>query len=240
VKAKYPIFLLVAGVTLVACSESGPQPATYLSLMEQERDVDPYPTRMVATDRWLRIDDGEGSRSYLLYDRRERVIYSINAVDSRILVMQPMPADLASPVKLTHTIERTKDEAPAIAGKAVIHYRLLTNGTLCYDIFTVEGLVPQAHKALMEFNQTLALEQALTVATTPKEYQTPCGLANTVYAATRHLEHGFPVRWQDMNGKSSQLVDFRTGMAAPELFELPDSFRRVTMAELRASHQPSN
>ena len=225
--------LIFSGAGLVGCTDSGPQPATYLSLMEQERDVDPYPTRMIATDRWLRIDDGEGSRSYILFDRKQHVIYSVNSADARIIVIQPESTQSVSPMKLTNTVERGKDDAPAIAGKPVAHYRLLTNGKVCYDVFAVDGLVPQAHSALLEFSRTLALQQAATVATTPKEFQTPCGLANTVFAATRHLEHGFPVRWQDMNGKTSQLTDFQMGTAAPELFELPASYSRVSMAELR-------
>jgi len=225
---------LLAGA-LAGCSESGPQSATYLTLMEQERGVDPYRTRMVATDRWLRIDDGEGSRNFLLYDRREHAIYSVNAVDARIIVMHPVATEAASPVKLEHTTERGNEEAPSIDGKKVVHYRLLTNGKLCYDVFAAEGLVPQARQALIEFGRTLALEQAPTIEFTPKEFQTPCTLANTVFAPTRHLDHGFPVRWQDMNGRTSQLIDFHTGMAAPELFTLPSSYRRVTMQELRAA-----
>jgi len=226
--------VLVGGL-LAACSESGPQPATYLSLVEQERGVEPYATRMIATDRWLRIDDGEASRSFLLYDRRDHVIYSVNAVDARIIVMQPARAQASPPIKLENTVVREKDDVPPIDGRPVIHYRLLTNGKVCYDVFAAEGLVPQAHRALTELSQTLALEQIPTLAYTPKEFQTPCGLANTVFAPTRHLDQGFPVRWQDMNGKTSQLVDYRTGTAAPALFELPPSYERISMAEMRSA-----
>ncbi len=228
-------FLLVVVAGLAGCSGGeGAQSATVLHLVEQERGTDPYRTRMIATDSFLRIDDGEGSRSFILFDRKAKTIYSVNALDSRILVIHSRAIDVASPIVLRHKVEKDDVTMPDIAGKKPVHYRLLTNDKVCYDLFAANGLLPKANQALREFYETLAYEQAVTLTWTPKEMMTPCGLANNIFLPTRHLVYGFPVRLEDMNGRTSQLVDFHTDFKPrPELFELPASYHRTTMEELR-------
>lgn len=64
---------------------------------------------------------------------------------------------------------------------------------------------------MREFYETLAREQALSLAFIPEEFQSPCELANNVFAPARHLAHGFPIRYVDMNGRTRELADYKIG-----------------------------
>ena len=229
------LLTVVVVLSLLACHES-PRPivATALYFVEQEPGEEAYRTRMLITPGHLRIDDGRPDGDYTLYARRDRTIYSVTAGDKMVLTIKPEPGKPPSPVRLEHRALREKDEAPPVGGKAVVRWRLQTNGTTCYDIHAAEGLLPQAVVALREFIETLSWDQARSLAYTPKEMLTPCHLANNVFAAARYLDHGMPVRRADMTGRVSELVDYQEGFEAdPLLFTLPESFRRVDIKELR-------
>ncbi len=232
------VFLLLAVVvvSVAACSREprAGVPATVLYFVEREPGVDPYRTRMIVTEDYLRIDDGTAHGDFLLYDRRSRVISSVVPADSRILIISPRPVALDPPQKFRHEIERDPSPFPAIGGHPVTHYRLLTNGQLCYDLFAAEGLLPEATQALSEYRRTLAGEQATVVPFMPAELSSVCDLANNVFLPARHLAHGLPIRYTDTSGRTSELVDYKTGFEVdPALFELPASYRRITIEELR-------
>ena len=128
----------------------------------------------------------------------------------------------------------------AIGGRSVVHYSLLTNGRLCYDLYAADGLLPDAVAALREYREALAGEQRSAIGFTPNAAKTPCDLANHVYAPARHLTYGFPVRLVEPDPRDpkrrriTELTDYRTDVEmAPALFQLPESFRRMTLRELQ-------
>lgn len=208
--------------------------ATVVELVEQESGVEPYRTRMITTASHLRIDDGVDTASFLLFDRAERTIYSVTAIDSRVLVIHPRASTVAAPYVLEHRAERDRAVLPQIDGREVVHYSLFTNGKRCYELYAADGLLPDVVQAVREYRAVLASRQAESLAVMPKELRTPCELANNIFSPTRHLEHGFPVRLQDMNGKLSELVDYRTRERIdPALFRLPEGYQRTTLEELR-------
>lgn len=223
-------------LALTACQETAPTvPATVLQFTEQEAGVEPYRTRMLITPGHLRIDDGtdEGG-DYTLYSRKDRIIYSVTPGDKMVLKIQPARMAVSPPRALKHTTVELKGEAPAVGGVPVRHWRLQTNGETCYVLYAAEGLLPEAVAALREFIETLSWDQARSLTYTPQELQTPCHLANNVFAATRYLDHGLPVRRSDMTGRVSELVDFAEGYAAATtLFSTPAAYRQADIKELR-------
>lgn len=229
----FTLALLVAGLT--ACGGT-PRTivATSLNFIEQERGTGPYRTRILVTSEFVRIDDGVDNNEFILFDRLAQILYSVNPMDARILVMQPGHPDAKSPVRLEHQVKRQDDKPPHVGGRPVKHYVLMTNGAVCYDLYAVEALLPDALQAMREFHETLAREQALSPAFTPDEFQSPCELANNVFAPARQLAHGFPIRYVDMNGRTRELADYRVGAeVSAALFELPASYRRMTLQEIR-------
>jgi hypothetical protein len=221
------------GVMLASCSEK-PVEATVLYQVEQEPGGEPYRTRLVVTAKFLRLDEDNEGNDFLLFDRAQKTIYSVSREGKRVLIIKSGAEPVKAPANLAHKVETDAATFPAVAGKKITHYRLLTNGRQCYDLHAAEGLLPEVVAALREYYLTLAEQQALTLTVMPKEMQTPCDLANNVYLPTRHLEHGLPIRLTDMNGKTSELMDFRTDFKAGErLFTLPVDYRWMSINELR-------
>ncbi len=238
IKMKRVIFYFFTALVFtstVSCTENTAQDmATAIYFVEQEKGTDPYKVRMIVTKKFLRVDDGIDDGDFLLYDRKDKTIYSTAGVNRRILVIKPKAVDVSSPIKLEHQVEKDKTKLPDVGGKKVVHYRLFTNKTLCYELTVAEGLLPEGLKALREYRETLAGEQAKSLAWTPQELQTPCGLANNIFSPARHLLHGFPIRISEMTGRTRNMVDYKTEFQAdPALFELPASYTRMNIDDLR-------
>ena len=218
---------------LVSCSDPT-TPAAVLYFVEREPGVEPYRTRMIVTAGFLRMDEGQDSQDFLLFDRADGSIYNVSSAEKQVLVIRPRPVELKSPAKFTHRVVTDAAAFPAIEGRKVTHYELLTNEKRCYDLYAAEGLLPGAVVALREYRLILAGQQALTAAVTPPEMQSPCDLANNVFLPVRHLEHGFPVRLADMTGRTMELVDYKTDFrATADMLKLPAEYKRLTLENLR-------
>src|SRR5216684_2588840 len=154
---------------LTACAPTLPVIALFFS--EKEQGGEPFQTRMLITPRYLRIDEGNDTGDYILFDRTHSAIYSVNYLDKTILIISPSKIDLAPPKVFKHEVRVDKDSYPDVGGKKVIHYQLLTNRTRCYDVFAAQGLLPEASQALREYHQALAGEQAAIMKNMPIEMQ---------------------------------------------------------------------
>ncbi|MBI3571821.1 MAG: hypothetical protein HY082_12105 [Gammaproteobacteria bacterium] len=205
-----------------------------LYFVEREPGGEPYRTRMIVTAGFLRMDGGQDSRDFLLFDRADGSIYSVSSADKQVLVIRPRPVELKPPAKFAHRVVTDTAAYPAVGGRKVTHYELLTNEKRCYDLYAAEGLLPGAMVALREYRLILAGQQALTAAVTPPEMQSPCDLANNVFLPVRYLEHGFPVRLADMTGRTMELVDYKTDFrATADMLKLPEGYSRRSIEELR-------
>lgn len=234
-KNTWPILLMLAtALALSACTPTGD--ATIIYFDEQEGSGEPYRTRTIVTPAYVRLDDDDDKSDFVLYDRKQRVIYSTNSLDKRTLVIKWKDHGLSLPKKFKNRDEKLKETVPSISGSEVSHYRLYTNDSMCYDIYAAEGLLPEVVEALDEFQQTLATEHAAFLQVASLQATSPCDQVNNVYRPARYLKYGFPVHARDYLGRSRQLADFKTGQAvSPELFELPTEYRQFTTEEIRAS-----
>jgi len=206
----------------------------FLVFNETEPNGLPYPVRMLVTDQFLRIEDGDGKSGYILFDRAARKIYSVNNEARVTLVLEARPIQLAAPKKFEHRDVRDAEKYPDVAGKTVVHHRLMTNGENCFEVYAAADLLPQAVAALREYHETLASEQAVLQDSVPAEFQSVCDLADYVFLPARHLAYGFPVRQVNRAGVIRQLTDFKTGVPIEaKLLELPKDYEQVAPAELR-------
>jgi hypothetical protein len=218
---------------LISCSDPT-TPAAVLYFVEHEPGGEPYRTRMIVTAGFLRMDEGQDSQDFLLFDRADGSIYSVSSAEKQVLVIRPRPVELKPPAKFIHRVVTDAAAFPAIEGRKVTHYELLTNEKRCYDLHAAEGLLPGAIVALREYRLILAGQQALSASMTPTEMQAPCDLANNVFLPVRHLEHGFPVRLADMTGRTMELVDYKTDFrATADMLKLPAEYKRLMLEELR-------
>lgn len=225
------VFTVVGG-----CSPDANTNASMLYFVEQEQGMDAYRTRMVINKDYLRIDEGGDNGDFILFHRREQTIYSISSADKRTLVVGSQEVALKPPQKFRHRVDKDERSYPSVGGSKVYHYRLYTNGQLCYDLYAAEGLLPDALQILSEYHRVLASEQTQVYELMPTEMQSGCDAANHVFLPARHLQHGFPIRQMDMSGRSRELMDYEINVSvSPRLFALPEGYQLMRMEEMRTT-----
>jgi hypothetical protein len=222
------VAVLLAGLSAPALGHAG----ALLWFVESEAGVAPYRTRIIVNDRYLRQDYGPDDPGFLLLDRREGVVYSVDGEQGSVLTIPSRPVEEAPPYDLDLAeASRVDEDAPAILGKRPTVVRYQAQGQPCYTTMSVPGLLAEPLAALRELAQVLAGQRAATLHNTPDAYWDACSLARHVFAPDRHLRHGFPVMEWDEAGYRRELIDFATDYAPdPGLFVVPTEYRRMGFA----------
>ncbi|MCW8929181.1 MAG: hypothetical protein OQL19_02955 [Gammaproteobacteria bacterium] len=211
--------------------------ATIVQFSESEQGTGSRPVTMIVTDQFMRIDDSieaDGSsqeNGFVLFDRKEKVIYSVSAEEQQIVTVKFVPVTVPSPIelKLDWVTLETDKNAPLIGGKKTQQHQLFVNEKLCYYLVSVPELMPDVVAAIGDFNQVLAGQQAETLRFIPADLHDGCDLAKHTFYPKKHLSHGFPLMIQamDESGKdnvkySRDLVNFKQQMVSTDLFVLPN------------------
>jgi hypothetical protein len=229
---KHALFFLLATLTLSACTEKS-LPTIFLSFSESSPDGE-YPVRMLVSDKFLRIEDGDTHDGFILYDRAAHTIYSVSHAAKSTLVLHARPVTLSAPQQFEHKVEREKETLPPVDGKTVTHYRLFTNRERCFDVYAADGLLPEAVAALREYHESLAGEQAVMQTNFPTGMQSVCDLADQVFVPARYLVQGFPVRQVNRTGITRQLISYKRDVPVEKgIFDLPKDYKLITPGELR-------
>lgn len=213
--------------------------ATIVQFSEFEQGVGKSSVTMTITDNYLRIDDKSQSANtddedmgFILYNRREKVIYSVSSEEQQIIKISLVPVSIPSPMALKLHSEEIKmtGKPPMVDGKIPRNYHLLVNDKLCFNMVSVAGLMPDVVKVMGAFNQVLAGQQAETLRYIPADLQEGCDLARHTFHPQNHLKNGFPMIMQtiDESGKlenvkrSRSLLNFKQKKVSATLFNLPD------------------
>jgi hypothetical protein len=209
--------------------------STLIWFQERESGTDYYRVRMIMNDHFLRIDDGEQSNGFVLFDRDQKTIYSVDHENRSVLVLSDKLINLDKPKLFRLTEEEVNSEdSPLIGGSKIKIHRLYTNKQLCFEVASAADLLPDAVGVLREFHRALAAEQAAAMQYMPKDLASDCDLSEMVFVPDRYLNFGFPVRQRDYNGKLRELEEFDSNYRAdPRLFELPIGYRHVMTEGLR-------
>ncbi|MDX2504874.1 MAG: hypothetical protein QNL62_10410 [Gammaproteobacteria bacterium] len=238
-----PVLVVLLVSISASASEGGANkktiPATIIHFSEYEQGTEHTPVSMMVTSDFLRIDDniddsGKG-KGFILFNRKEKMIYSVNAEDQQIIKISSKPVTIKPPMELKlHTVEMARDKkAPLIAGRQTQHHQFFVNDKLCYDLLSVPGLMPDVVTALKNFNQVLAGQQAEKLNYIPADVHDACDLAKHTFYPQRYLEKGFPLLEQEMAQAGQQnataeeikysrtLVNYKQQEVLPELFVLP-------------------
>lgn len=218
---------------LTACQQ---KPQSFLiEFVENEQGVDPYKTRIISTPDFLRMDDGEGAKDFVIFNRKELKIYSVNAEMKTVMVVEKKHFELKPPMELKHSVNKigTMKNAPKIKGKDPQHFQYLTNGKICVEVVSIEGLMEDALKGMRDFQAVLASDSATTFGTLPADLHEPCEISLSTFAPTRHLQNGFPIQeWKP--GYSRALLDFKESYQAnPALFKVPKDFFIYKLQDFR-------
>jgi hypothetical protein len=187
--------------------------------------------RMLATPDYLRLDMGEGDPGFVLFDRRERVIYSVDPGERNILEIDPPPLSREIPPDLSIELRNPPlMEVPAVAGVTPVHWQLLANGDICREAILAPGLMPQVVTAYRDYLLLLAAQQAVSLPAVPEEFRGPCDSVLNVYAPDALWAKGLPLRLWDGRGYQEVLTDFGSGRRVPaERFALPEGYEHQPM-----------
>lgn len=221
------------GFLWLMCGVAWAQDATMVMYQVMEEGFEPYSSRLIVTPRHLRMDDGDADSSFVLFDRRQNIIYSVTHTDRTVLEIHARPVDIEAPIPLsrTHTRVVTDEPLPAIAGNTPQHYRLSVNGELCYEVVAVDGLMPDVVAALKAFRSVLAGENARILTDVPADMQDPCDLALNTYAPHWSLQFGLPIQEYDTQGKGQLLLDYSSEYPAEAgLFKLPKGYQHFSLS----------
>lgn len=236
---KYLKWLVVslAIVFIAGCSKKEPVNYAYkIMFVEQEKFVEPYPTRIIVTPEFVRFDSGDSTEDFILFDRIQSLVHSVVVEDETVMTVHKKDSKVESPIKLKFTekdLGEMKD-APKVDGQHPRHYQLLVNGEVCTNLITVNNLMPGAVAALREFSILIASDSKSTLSNIPADMHNACDLAQDTFAPARQLMFGFPVQTMGHKEYARTLVDFDENYKVDkELFVLPADYKRYTVQELR-------
>jgi len=215
---------------------SDKQTSVMIDFVEHEKYVKPYPTRLIVTNKFMRFDDGEGSTSFILFNRDTNTIYSVNDDDRTVMSLKSQNIELEPPMELNleeHNLG-TLDDAPSIQGMEPLHYQFSANDEICYDVVAVKGLMPDVVDAMQAFTAVLADDSKVTFNNIPADLHNACEMSMSTFAAGRHLKHGFPIQEWSVNGDGRTLVNYDENYEPdPALFELPEDYRQFSIQDIR-------
>lgn len=197
-----------------------------LWFMEQEAGGEPYRVRYLITEGYLRSDEGSDDGDFLLFDREQQQVYNVIPDNQSIVQIDGKGARPAVPETLSLQVTAAADEkAPKLDGKTPVLVELRADKQLCYSAVVVPAFYEPARLAFVELAQALALQQTRTIDSTPSEFQTPCFLANFLYASDFHLQRGLPLLEWSPAGERRELVHYEAGVSLSDsLFRLPSGF----------------
>lgn len=220
---------------LLSCDKN--QHGSYQILfVEKEEGVEPYQTRMIITENFVRVDDGKDSKDYVLFNRRKKIVYSVNSDEKTVMAVHDKKITITPPIKLVHSVENMQalKSAPEIEGLKARHYQLKTNNEICYDVVAVENLMPEVVNALIEFHSHMAADSAVTFNNIPADLHDACEMSMHTFAATRHLQMGFPIKEWGKGNYLRSLMDYQADYKVDEkLFKLPENYQLYSVQELR-------
>ena len=208
-----------------------------LSYIEREPGTDEYEVTMLVSDRYIRIDEAGEESGYIIYDDKDKVIYSVAHHDKSILVIKENKFSVDdSPVKpIVEYLELA--DAPSVSGMSIYNYRVYINtGTgkeaeeeTCTEIQLVEGLLPEVRGILQNYQKVVSGQQVNMVDNKISEFQGACFYADQVYNTGAYYEKGLPIQEWHSNDRSRILTTYDKISIDPAKFKYPETYRQFSI-----------
>lgn len=193
---------------------------------EQEPGVETYPVRVLVTAAHVRIDDNQDDGDYILFERQSATSYTVTHADRTVLEIRSSstPADLPAELQVGES-SSVDSGAPPVAGRQPVLATISANGTVCYQLLRLPGLLQDALAGMAEYARALGNRQLAGMDSLLPEQRTPCLLARYAYAPDRPWTGGIPIRMWDAGGYSRVLVNFsEQDSVSRDLFRLPRGY----------------
>jgi len=218
-------------------SVSEEQQVYQLSYIEREPGVDDYEVIMLVSDRFIRIDEQDEASGYIVYDDRDKVIYSVSHFDKSVLVIkQHRFSEKDSPAKPVVEYLQLAD-APTVSGSDIYNYRVYVDEgkggaeseETCTEIQLVENLLPEVRKILRSYQKVVSGQQVKMTDNKITDIHNACFYADQVYNSGAYYEKGMPIQEWHSNERSKILTSYKKIAIAKDRFIIPNDYRQFSV-----------
>ncbi|MDX2507369.1 MAG: hypothetical protein QNL62_23235 [Gammaproteobacteria bacterium] len=216
-----------------------------LSYLEREPGTDEYEVTMLVSDRYIRLDEEGDNSGFIVYDDKDKIIYSVSHHDQSVLVIKQHVFSIADlPVKPTIEYLQLAD-APLVAGKNVYNYRVYINENnseakieneneseseeTCLEVQLVENLLPEVSDILQNYQKVISGKQVKMTDNKITELQTACYYIDQVYNTGAYFEKGLPIQEWHSNEHSKILTGYSKVSVASDKFKIPQDYRQFSI-----------
>jgi len=220
------ITVLLLGITSLANATETVK-LTEIVYREASPGVGSYPYRILVNDDYLRFDGGKDDDGYILFNRKEKQVVSVNHEDQSRFYIQPQAQKPYENTKIkVKVVTSTLDKAPKIQNYKAKMHDIIANETLCRQVLSFDGLLPKVTKAWKEFEDLMQHQNQLSLSRTPKDLQTNCFITNNITNASRFLDYGLPYSIKSKDGTLRILQNYSEVEKPMSIISVPAEYRR--------------
>ncbi len=215
------VLLLLGGGALQA---QAPSTITEVIFEEIEPGIEPYYSRLLLNERFLRLDDGRDQGDFVLFNLDTHEIHSFNHEERSHLMMRPLepkPLDFELDFKV---VKSELADAPRVNNLSPLQQLFFADAQLCKRSINVAGFLPQLTRALIDYEQAIVAQNIQTFDQVPASVRSACYVANNYLQASAYLEVGFPLFVIDDQQRQKKLISFRRIEKSDALFEQPADY----------------
>lgn len=203
-----------------------------LSYLEREPGIDDYKVTMLISDRYIRVDDGGDKSGFIVYDDKEKIIFSVSHTDRSVLVINQHKFSAAdSPVKAEVEYIQLAD-APSVSGKEIFNYRVHVEDeaeNTCLEVQLVENILPDARELLQNYQTVIAGQQVNLTDNKISEMQTGCYFLDQIYNTGAYYEKGLPIQEWHSNERSKILTSYDRVHVETDKFIIPEKYKKFSI-----------
>jgi len=208
------------GTAHAADADALQQTMIVLRYIDQDPGDPPYPTRILVTRDFMRMDSGEDDGDFVLLDRRQRLVINVMR-ESRLAMVFTSGMLPPKPAGWKPRLDVHK------AARGSRRFSLSVKGVVCSEGAAVQRAAPDAARAMAELKSILAATQYRVWKDSPPEMQRDCDLANHVWESGATLALGLPLEEREFTGRTRQFESETRPPLQPELFSVPDGMATI-------------
>ena len=197
---------------------------------EIEQGVGGQTMRYLVNENYLRIDNGEDNADFILFDRQQKIIHSINHEDRTVLKIENKQWVAPRFDFKVKVLQGIMHDAPKISNKQVFSYIVKADDTACTQVSLIKDMYPQDMQVFYQYQQVLSGQQVATLKNTPEELHTPCFLIDQIYHSGNYYKQGLPVHISYSRGYEKFLKDYKESKIDVGLFVKPEGYSEYTAA----------
>ena len=231
----FRIVLFVCLWLMAGNAVSASEQVLLLIFKEQDASGGAFISRMIVSEKFLRLDYGPAQSDFILFDRQSKIIKSVVYSTRTVMIINPRKITQHSPIKIDTSSEQiSSDQVNILNSSEMLHIRFFANKDRCLDSFIIPKLLPSVTQALTQYYEVLAGEHAQTIHLIPGDIIDACDLAMNIFSSARRFDSGFPIRESILNGTERILLDYDENFMLDEQWRhIPEAFKPYSPSQIR-------